>query len=115
MSPSIEDLEIDVESLAQWRVAAGGPVPRLIDCREESEFAYCRIEGAELIPLSRFGEMADARLTDPDQPVVVYCHHGMRSLAATRHLRMKGHHRIWSLRGGIDAWSERIDPAVPRY
>ena len=115
MLPPAEDLEIDVESLSRWMTSPDGPAVRLIDCREEGEFAHSRIEGAELIPLSQFGEKSPTRLTDPDQAVVVYCHHGMRSLNATRYLRSKGFHRTWSLQGGIDAWSEQIDPAVPRY
>jgi rhodanese-related sulfurtransferase len=93
---------------------------RLIDCREEEEFAHCRIEGAELIPLSRFAEEVERRLGSPDvdgddRPMVVYCHHGMRSMSATRYLRQKGHRRVWSLRGGIEAWSLEIDPSVARY
>jgi adenylyltransferase/sulfurtransferase len=88
---------------------------RLIDCREEDEFAICNIEGAELIPLSRFAEEAAGKLLNETNPVVVYCHHGMRSLQATGFLRNKGIEQVWSLNGGIDRWSLEIDPSVPRY
>lgn len=89
---------------------------RLIDCREEDEFALCRIEGAELVPLSRFAEMSSAILSaDDERPVVVYCHHGMRSMNATQYLRQLGLEKVWSLAGGIDHWSVAIDPEVPRY
>ena len=111
--PGPDTLEIDAESLKS--LLDGAEPLRLVDCREPDEHAYCRIDGAELIPLSRFGEEAAGRLTDPAQPVVVYCHHGMRSLAAVQFLRKKGHPLTWSLSGGIEAWSTRIDPAVPRY
>ena len=91
---------------------------RLIDCREEDEFALCQIDGAELIPLSRFAEEGPAKLVDAgddSRNIMVYCHHGMRSLQATQFLRQKGQASVWSMQGGIDAWSTEIDPQVPRY
>lgn len=88
---------------------------RLIDCREEDEFALCRIEGAELVPLSRFAELVPGLLSEETKPIVVYCHHGMRSLNATLFLRQRGIDQVWSLAGGIDLWSTQVDPAVPRY
>lgn len=95
------------------------PSFRLVDCREADEFALCRIEGAELIPLSRFGELAPELVPpssgEEETPVVIYCHHGMRSLHATRFLRDRGLRRVWSMSGGIDLWSTTIDPNVPRY
>lgn len=105
----------------EYEITAGNLHPildevRLIDCREEDEFALCRIEGAELVPLSRFAEMAEAIVTDDDnRPIVVYCHHGMRSMNATQFLRQRGLEKTWSLAGGIDSWSAEIDPEVPRY
>ncbi len=117
MFPADDELEITVARTAELLRAEGVPV-RLIDCREEDEHAFCRIEGAELIPLSRFAELAHSRLLpEPEdaEPVVVYCHHGMRSLSATQFLRQKGRRRVWSMRGGIDAWSSEIDPEVRRY
>lgn len=88
---------------------------RLVDCREEDEFALCRLGGAELIPLSRFAEIAPSALTDESRPIVVYCHHGMRSLNATQYLRERGIPNVWSLAGGIERWSTEIDSSVPRY
>lgn len=109
-----ERTEITVEELDALR---GTESPfRLVDCREADEFDYCRLEGAELIPLSGFAETAVARLgADHDQSLVVYCHHGMRSLQATRFLRQRGFRNTFSLHGGIEAWSVAIDPEVPRY
>lgn len=118
MLPDDEQFEITVQEVAALRADADSPV-RIIDCREDDEFAYCRMEGAELIPLSRFAELAETRLLAEEgetaAPVVVYCHHGMRSMNATQFLRAKGRTRVWSMRGGIDAWSAEIDPEVPRY
>ena len=111
MLPSTEEYEITAVDLEPVL----GEV-RLVDCREEDEFALCRISGAELIPLSRFAELAPGLLSSGDErPVVVYCHHGMRSMNATQFLKQKGLEKVWSLAGGIDHWSVAIDPAVPRY
>ncbi len=88
---------------------------RLIDCREEDEWRICHIEGAVLIPLSRFAEDALSRLQDSQQHLIVYCHHGMRSLRATSWLRQKGFTATQSMAGGIEAWADSVDPTTPRY
>ena len=88
---------------------------RWIDCREPDEWHLCHIEGAELLPLSNFVEEARRKLGDPNQRLIVYCHHGVRSLNATRWLRQQGYSRAQSLRGGIDRWTDLVDPAMPRY
>ena len=89
--------------------------PRIIDCREPDEWAICHLEGAELVPLSQFGELAPQRFQDPQQHVVIYCHHGMRSQRAAAWLRQRGLQKAQSMRGGIDAWSVAIDPTITRY
>lgn len=111
--PSTDTLEISPEAVAALR--AGGAPCRLIDCREDDEWQICRIEGSELIPLSRFAELAPQRLVDVDERVVIHCHHGMRSAQAAYFLRQTGMECAWSMAGGIDAWSQEIDPGVPRY
>jgi len=88
----------------------------LIDVREPSEFARARIENAELIPmrtvpaeLSRLDALAD------EQTLIVFCHHGVRSLNVVNWLRQQGLGACQSMAGGIDRWSIEIDPSVPRY
>ncbi len=116
MLPSSEEYEISVEQLSELRDDPEAPSFRLIDCREDDEFSFCKIDGAELRPLSNFAEQAtNFLLTDEETPMVVYCHHGMRSMQATLFLRNKGKKNVWSLAGGIDQWSEKIDESVPRY
>lgn len=112
--PSPDVYEISAADLAALREAPDRPTFQLIDCREEDEFTICRIEGAHLVPLSRFAELSPLLMAD-DTPIIVYCHHGMRSLNATHYLRQRGHANTWSLAGGIDHWSQEIDPSVPRY
>jgi rhodanese-related sulfurtransferase len=92
----------------------GGEAIRVIDVREPWEYDVCRLEGAELIPM---GDVPAAlpRLEGEEAPLVVYCHHGVRSLRVANWLRQQGVEQVWSLAGGIDRWSEEIDPKVPRY
>lgn len=97
------------------RMDAGERI-RLIDVREPFEFQQARIEGAELIPmrtvpaeLQRLDGMAD------EHTLVVYCHHGVRSLTVVNWLREQGVAACQSMTGGIDRWSCEIDPGVPRY
>lgn len=86
---------------------------RLIDVREPHEWEICRIEGAELVPLSRFAE--EIHKLDSSQSLVLHCHFGQRSMKALQFLRQAGFTKLKSLKGGIDAWSTEIDPTVPRY
>ncbi len=86
---------------------------QLVDVREPREWAYCRIEGATHAPLSRF--LAHVQEIDPERPVVLYCHTGVRSVYAAAFLQQQGFGEVYSLAGGIDAWSREVDPAVPRY
>lgn len=93
---------------------SGAGAPLLIDCREADEFAFCRIAGALLIPLSDFVRQS-ADLEIKETGAIVYCHHGVRSLTATKFLRDRGHQGVFSMAGGIDRWSAEIDPSIPVY
>src|SRR5215471_285508 len=85
----------------------------LIDVREVFEYEIARINGAKLIPL---GEIADRTDELPrERMIVVHCHSGQRSAQAVRLLRQRGFANIYNLEGGIDAWSDQIDPSVPKY
>jgi rhodanese-related sulfurtransferase len=113
-----ETSEIQPHELASILADAGAAKGRnfaLIDCREPDEFEVCRIEGAQLIPLSNFVFEAVQKLPEKSLPIVVYCHHGMRSAQATTFLRKKGYARTFSMAGGIETWSVEIDPEIPRY
>lgn len=96
----------------------GRPGPRtcrIIDCREESEWQVCHLPEAQLVPLSRFGELAPQVFPNTQEHLVIYCHHGMRSLRAAQWLREYGFIHAQSMRGGIDAWADLVDPEMPRY
>jgi rhodanese-related sulfurtransferase len=85
----------------------------LVDVRESWEYEVCRIEGAQLVPLSTLA--ANVNTLPDSEEVICYCHHGMRSLDAAAWLRFQGVVKAKSLAGGIERWSLEIDPSVPRY
>ena len=88
----------------------------LIDVREPHEVVLARIEGAEPIPMRAVpGELKTLESRADGGPLIVYCHHGVRSLHVVNWLREQGIEACQSMAGGIDAWSLRIDPGVPRY
>ncbi len=87
---------------------------RLIDVREPWEFETSRIDGSELMPMGDVPARAHQEL-DPDERLVVLCHHGIRSMNVTVWLRNQGFEQAQSVRGGIDAWSAEVDAAVKRY
>lgn len=110
----MEPIEIEPASV-QSMVAAGERDWLLLDCRTPEEHATARIAGAHLIPMQDLA----ARLTEiepwRDRPVVVHCHHGVRSLRVAHWLRERGFSRARSMRGGIEAWSTEVDASIPRY
>jgi rhodanese-related sulfurtransferase len=91
-----------------------GVAVRLVDVREPFEFQQARIESGELIPM-RSVPNALPLLAKEENPIVVYCHHGMRSLQVVSWLREQGIENCTSMAGGIDRWSREIDAKVPRY
>jgi rhodanese-related sulfurtransferase len=88
----------------------------LLDVRNPDEYAICKIEGAQLVPLGELGKRLDeVKKLANGKPVVAHCHHGGRSLNAAAMLREAGMAGAKSMAGGIDAWSLVVDPKVARY
>ena len=106
------EYEIGPESVRQ--MSQQGEQFTLLDVREPWEFEAARIEGAKLIPMGDVPSRAHQEL-DPEDHIVVYCHHGVRSLNVTAWLRQQGFEKAQSMAGGIDAWSRTVDPKVPVY
>ena len=89
------------------------PEAVFLDVREDSELAICRIEGALHIPM---GEIPERHTALPkDVPLVVLCHHGMRSMNVIQFLAAKGFENTFNLSGGIHAWASDVDPAMRSY
>ncbi len=101
---------ISVQELAKMRKEK--IAHQLIDVREVHEFEFCHIEGL-LIPLSEI-ESRSAEI-NRNQKVVVQCRSGQRSATAIGLLEQQGFTNLYNLAGGILAWSDEIDPNIPKY
>ena len=108
-------LEVSPEAVAKWLHLPRDQRPRLIDCREPDELTLCQIPGHEWFPLGIFPTAGPKLTADAARGFVVYCHHGMRSLRAVSILRAQGVENAFSMKGGIEAWAEVIDPEMARY
>jgi rhodanese-related sulfurtransferase len=109
-----DTFEITPSDAASQLAPGAGAV--LIDVREPEEFALARLTGSQLVPmgtipreLQRLEELAD------ENSLFVLCHHGVRSLQVVAWLRERGIENCFSIAGGIDRWSQEVDPSVPRY
>jgi len=106
-----KDLEISIDEFSKIQDSMGNI--KLLDVREPGEYEICNLNNSKLIPLgdltSRVHEL------DTADDIIVYCHHGMRSLQATRILKGMGYKKVRNLAGGIDAWAAKFDQKMPRY
>lgn len=107
----MDDLQISVQDV-NARLARGEKL-LLVDVREPIEYNICRLPGATLIPLGSIPANLNTLLDAAE--VILYCHHGMRSLDAAVWLRQQGVETAKSMIGGIERWSTEIDATVPRY
>lgn len=105
--------QISAPELSAWLSDAAREKPVLLDVREPWEYQAAHIEGSTLIPMDQVPSRQQE--LDPDGHIVVVCHHGVRSLNVTNWLRQQGFEKAQSMRGGIDAWSRRVDAKVPMY
>ncbi|MFH1302387.1 MAG: rhodanese-like domain-containing protein [Planctomycetota bacterium] len=109
----MHSLEIDCQSVKQ-KLDSHHPF-LLLDCREQEEYNLVHIPESRLLPMSeiqqRVSELDEHRTTE----IIVYCHHGMRSMQVTAWLLQEGFTNVKSMQGGIDAWSCDIDDSKMRY
>jgi rhodanese-related sulfurtransferase len=89
--------------------------PKLLDVREPEEFEIASLPGARLVPLGQIPASIEQIADWKDEVIVVYCHHGIRSMHAINFLEHAGFTNLANLSGGIDAWSREVDPKTPRY
>ena len=107
----MDDIQIAPQELKQKLDQAAKVL--VVDVREPWEAQVCTIEGAKLVPLNTLP--ANMALFAEAEEIVIYCHHGMRSLNAAAWLRSQGIDGARSLTGGIERWSTEIDPRMARY
>jgi len=87
--------------------------PLLLDVRENWEFEICSIDNSLLIPMGQIPAKLDQ--INPDQEIVVICHHGIRSANVCRYLEHQGYEQMINLSGGVDAWAKDIDINMAVY
>jgi adenylyltransferase/sulfurtransferase len=104
--PAIEPIALSA------RLASGEPL-EILDVREPHEWEIARIDGARLIPLASLESRLDE--LSREREIVVHCKAGGRSAQAVRRLRAAGFRRVWNLAGGIQRWSQEVDPSIPTY
>ena len=104
--------QINVQQLAEK--LAAGEVVCLVDVHQPWEHDTAALPGSQLVPLDQLTFRAGDIRPAAGVPVVVYCHHGIRSLSAAALLEHLGFPNVLSLAGGIDAWSLFVDPKMPR-
>jgi rhodanese-related sulfurtransferase len=102
-------LETDVADAAR-QMQAGA---LLLDVREPFEVQICALPGSRHIPMRQIPENMSE--LPRDQPILVLCHHGSRSLRVTQFMRANGFAQVTNIAGGIDAWAVQIDPSLARY
>jgi adenylyltransferase/sulfurtransferase len=107
----VNEGEIDVLELKQ-KLDRGDKFV-FIDVREPHEYRICNIPGAKLIPLGEFPQHVGE--FDKDAEIVIHCKSGMRSGKACAFLRQNGFEHVRNVVGGILAWSDKVDPSVPKY
>lgn len=110
-----EDLYANMEVAPREvkEMLAGGENVLLVDVREQWEYDTSHIEGAVLIPLREIP--ANLPRLEAAGEVILFCHHGMRSMDAAAWLRSQGVTGARSMAGGIDLWATEIEPTLPRY
>ena len=106
-------LEFEISPELVSEMVEAGENLILLDVREDWEWEKAHLEGAIHIPLSELDRRIDE--IDSQSEIIVYCHHGERSVDGCLLLWERGFRKIRSLTGGIEAWSELIDPTVPKY
>ncbi|CAL62830.1 Putative rhodanese-related sulfurtransferase [Herminiimonas arsenicoxydans] len=104
---------ITAPELAALLADGSGKARILLDVREPWEYQTCRIEGAISIPMNTIPDQL-AQL-DKDAAIVCICHHGARSMRVAHFLESQGYTHVTNLTGGIHAWAQQVDPAMPTY
>lgn len=108
-------MEVMPAAVATWQALPPGERPCLLDCRQPEEVAICHLEGSLCIPMAGIPAQLERLQSLADRGIVVYCHHGMRSLQVTAFLRARGLGNCFSMAGGIELWAREIEPGMARY
>jgi len=86
---------------------------QLVDVREDWEYEICRLDNSIHIPLKTLAQQLEK--INKERPVILYCHHGIRSKNALEYLKSQGYKDVYHIAGGIDLWAEELDHNMERY
>ncbi len=89
------------------------PRPLLLDVREAWEFEICHLVDSVLLPMRQIPTVVPK--LNPQQDIVVICHHGIRSRLVVEYLEQSGFDRVFNLAGGVAEWAREVDPTMPTY
>lgn len=110
------ELPLEMSPLELKRLQDAGEKFVVIDVREPREVAVARFPDSKLIPMQTVpAQLANIQMLAQETPIAIVCHHGVRSMNVAMWLRGQGIENCFSVAGGIDRWSQEIDPGVPRY
>lgn len=104
---------VTAPELAAWLADPSRPKPVLLDVREPWEFDTCHIPGSLPMPMQTVPARIDE--LEEEAPIVCICHHGMRSMQVAAFLERNGFSEVTNLTGGVHAWAQQVDPAMPKY
>ena len=92
---------------------ASNPILKIVDVREQGEFDKCHIENRKHIPMGKIPDSIDY-FQDSGEYVIV-CHHGIRSRTVALYLEQNGVNNLYNLTGGLEKWSDDVDPNMEKY
>jgi rhodanese-related sulfurtransferase len=107
-------MEFEISAEQVKALQKSGQMFTLLDVRQPWECEKARLEGSKNIPMGDIPSRAHQEL-DPEDHIIVMCHHGVSALMVTNWLRQQGFEKVQSMRGGIDGWARTVDPKVPLY
>ena len=113
MTEALNTYPIEIDATEAKRILDEGSSTTLLDVREPYECKIGSIHGSKNIPMNAIPQRLQN--ISKEGPLIVYCHHGGRSMQVTHFLRQNGFENAINLGGGIDAWSVEIDPSIQRY
>ena len=106
------DKKIQISAKEAAKTLQENKTAKLLDVRDEEEYRLAHIDGAMLVNQENFQQIME---WPKDTPILIHCHHGMRSMDAASYMIGHGFTNVRSITGGIEAWSKDVDPSIPRY
>ena len=109
--------QVRPSQLPAWLAQHAGERPLVLDVREPVEWQFAPVapEGVQLVRISMGEIPSRLQELDPERPVACLCHHGVRSMQVAMYLARQGFSQVANIAGGIDLWSQELDPGIARY